>query len=84
MPASSSESRSGLVLELAEEFLDRYRVGERPALKEYIDRHPELAAEIREVFPAMAMMEHIALADETIDADQNGISTSPHLEQLGD
>jgi serine/threonine protein kinase len=84
MPASSSGSRSGLVLELAEEFLDRYRVGERPALKEYIDRHPELAAEIREVFPAMAMMEHIALADETIDADQNGISTMPHLEQLGD
>jgi eukaryotic-like serine/threonine-protein kinase len=84
MPTSESESRSGLVLELAEEFLDRYRAGERPALKDYIDRHPDLAAEIREVFPAMAMMEHIALADETIAADQNGAVTIPHLEQLGD
>ena len=84
MSTSSSESRSGLVLELAEEFLDRYRAGQRPALKEYIDRHPDLAGEIREVFPAMAMMEHIALADETIDADQPEAIAVPHLEQLGD
>ena len=63
-----------LVLELAEEFLERYRRGERPPLKEYIDRHPELADEIREVFPAMAMMEKIALADESLagDADRRG------------
>jgi eukaryotic-like serine/threonine-protein kinase len=84
MATSESQSRSGLVLELAEEFLDRYRAGERPALKEYIDRHPDLAAEIREVFPAMAMMEHIALADETIDVTGNGGVIIPHLDQLGD
>jgi hypothetical protein len=29
---SASESHSGVVLELAEEFLARYRAGERPAL----------------------------------------------------
>ena len=38
---STSGSRSGLVLELAEEFLDRYRKGQRPPLREYVDRHPE-------------------------------------------
>jgi hypothetical protein len=65
MTTSESESRSGVALELAEEFVDR--AGERP-LKEYIDRHPDLGAEIREVSPAMAMMEHIALADETIES----------------
>ena len=27
---------------LAEEFAGRYRRGERPALEEYVDRHPEL------------------------------------------
>jgi hypothetical protein len=63
---SASESQSAVVLELAEEFLERYRRGRRPSLKEYVDRHPELAAEIREVFPAMAMMENIALADESL------------------
>src|ERR1700720_441396 len=66
---SDSEARSELVLELAEEFLERYRKGERPPLREYIDRHPELAAEIREVFPAMALMENIALADEALDGE---------------
>ena len=41
---STSEPQSEIVLELAEEFLERYRRGERPPLKEYIDRHPELEA----------------------------------------
>jgi hypothetical protein len=54
LPMSDSESTSGFVLFLAEEFLDRYRKGERPRLREYIDRHPDLEAAIREVFPAMA------------------------------
>ncbi len=86
-PMDSSESRSAIVLELAEEFLDRYRQGQRPALKEYIDRHPELADEIREVFPAMAMMENIAIRDESLDGDPTGDAPRPaaaRLEQLGD
>src|SRR4051794_3008101 len=86
---SSSGSRSGLVLELAEEFLERYRKGQRPPLKEYIDRHPSLADEIREVFPAMAMMEKIALADDSLAGDPTGPGPGPvdaavKLEQLGD
>jgi hypothetical protein len=85
---SDSESRSAIVLELAEEFLDRYRKGERPPPKEYMDRHPELAAEIKEVFPAMAMMENIAVADESVEGrDQESGGTGQErrvLEQLGD
>src|SRR5436305_3052286 len=84
---SESEPRSGLVLELAEEFLERYRKGQRPPLKEYIDRHPELADEIREVFPAMAMMEKIALADESLGDDPTGAAPGPRapaIERLGD
>jgi serine/threonine protein kinase/tetratricopeptide (TPR) repeat protein len=82
-----SQSRSGVVLELAEEFLGRYRQGQRPSLKEYIDRHPGLADEIREVFPAMAMMERIALADESLAGEPTGAGPppqAPRLEQLGD
>src|SRR5258708_1822568 len=84
---STSESRSGIVLELAEEFLERYRKGQRPPLKEYIDRHPELAAEIREVFPAMAMMEKIAVADESMTGDSTSpapLRWAPPPEQMGD
>ena len=57
---------SARVLELAEEFLGRYRRGQRPSIKEYTDRYPELAAEIREVFPAVAMMEHVAPYGESL------------------
>src|SRR5262249_47331450 len=84
---SASESKSAIVLEMAEEFLDRYRRGERPALKEYLDRHPDLAAEIREVFPAMAMMENIALADESLEGEAHepqSVGLAAPLEQLGD
>src|SRR5262245_23176155 len=85
---SESESQAELVLELAEEFLERYRKGERPPLREYIDRHPELALEIKEVFPAMAMMENIAVADDSLEtrdpeAARRRQSKLP-LEQLGD
>ncbi len=48
---STSESRSAVVMELAEEFLESYRQGQRPSLKNYIDRHPELASEIRKSSP---------------------------------
>ena len=42
--------------------------GEAPSIEEYIDRHPELADRIREVFPAMAMMEDVAVADASLAA----------------
>ncbi len=88
---STSESRSALVMELAEEFLDRYRRGERPGLKEYIDRNPALSGEIREVFPAMAMMENIAINDDSLAGEMTQATagaefeaTLPLPKQLGD
>ncbi|HZW34979.1 MAG TPA: protein kinase [Isosphaeraceae bacterium] len=47
------------VEKLAESFLARFRRGERPSLSEYTDRHPELAEEIREVFPALVELEQL-------------------------
>jgi hypothetical protein len=58
MAADSSE-RLVLLNELGEEFAARYRRGERPSVQEYIDRHPELADDIRAFFPAMAEMEQV-------------------------
>ena len=45
---------------LAEEFAQRYRRGERPLLSEYAARYPEHAEAIRDLFPAVMMMEQIA------------------------
>ena len=58
MPTSDSEQYD-LLDRLAEEFADRFRRGERPALKEYTDRYPELADDIRELFPAMVKVEQV-------------------------
>jgi serine/threonine protein kinase/WD40 repeat protein len=56
---SESESAPDLISNLAHEFAERYRRGERPALSEYTAQHPELAAQIRELFPALAIMEQL-------------------------
>jgi WD40 repeat protein/serine/threonine protein kinase len=56
MSAPSSDQYE-LLDRLAEEFAERHRCGEHPALQEYIDRHPELADDIRKLFPAMALVE---------------------------
>jgi serine/threonine protein kinase/WD40 repeat protein len=42
---------------VAESFLERYRAGERPSVSEYADRYPELAAQIRDLLPALVAME---------------------------
>jgi serine/threonine protein kinase/tetratricopeptide (TPR) repeat protein/WD40 repeat protein len=56
---SSDSSRDALLERLAEEFVERHRRGERPALVEYADRYPDLAAEIRDLFPALVQIEHL-------------------------
>src|SRR5262245_34645951 len=45
---------------LAEEFVERYRRGERPALSEYTQRCPDLADEVRRLFPGLVLMEQAA------------------------
>jgi hypothetical protein len=51
--SNSGSEQYDLLDRLAEEVADRYRRGERPAFKEYTDRYPELADDIREILPAL-------------------------------
>jgi len=67
--------------QLAEEFADRFRRGERPSLKEYTDRYPELADEIRELFPALIRVGQVeAICQDRDEAD----ARTPPLSQVGD
>ncbi|NQT85991.1 serine/threonine protein kinase, partial [bacterium] len=43
--------------ELAAEFVERRRRGENPSVEEYAERYPELADEIRELFPTIGAIE---------------------------
>ncbi len=52
------------VEQLAEEFVARQRCGENPSLTEYTTKYPELAEEIRDLFPALVMIERLKPAIE--------------------
>lgn len=68
---------------LAEDFLARQRRGESPSVEQYAASHPDLAEEIRDLFPAMAAMERLkARGERTSDGSA---SLGPvKLERLGD
>jgi eukaryotic-like serine/threonine-protein kinase len=72
--------------DLADDFLERYRRGERPSLSEYTDRHPELAERIRAVFPALVAMEEIGAGkSQRAGLDVGPFGTGvPMAERLGD
>jgi serine/threonine protein kinase/WD40 repeat protein len=72
---TQSSGKYELLDQIAEEFAERFRHGERPALHEYTQRYPELAAEIRELFPAMVEIERVEPAVKA-----SGVS----LRQVGD
>jgi serine/threonine protein kinase/WD40 repeat protein len=57
-----------LVEKLAEEFVHRYRGGEHPSVSEYVRAHPEYAAEIRDLFPTLLVMEQLAPSDDSVAA----------------
>lgn len=42
---------------LASEYADKARQGQNPSIESYIERYPEMAAEIRELFPMVAALE---------------------------
>jgi len=84
MPSPTPERNP--VEKLSEEFLERHRRGERPSVEEYAARYPDLADEIRDLFPALVMMEE--LKPPTIDVtgayDGARPGTGKSLERLGD
>jgi WD40 repeat protein/serine/threonine protein kinase len=80
---TDSSSECNPIDKLAEEFVERQRRGEHPALTEYTRRYPQLAEEIRELFPALVVMEQLKPAA----ADHTGpylAETTRHPERLGD
>jgi WD40 repeat protein len=60
-PSSASDQDS--VDRLAEEFVARHRRGEHPDLAEYTRRFPQHAEAIRDLFPALALIEQVKPGD---------------------
>src|SRR5258708_38316053 len=81
--STSSSANYILLTRLADEFAARYRAGERPALQEYVDRYPQLADDIRELFPAMVEIEQVK-EDHQEAGEEAAAPVAPALQQLGD
>jgi serine/threonine protein kinase len=84
----SSNASGDLLLErLAEEFVERHRRGEHPALLEYVARHPDLAAEIRDLFPALIQVEKLKPAPGDLTGafvPTSGVAAEHVPERLGE
>ena len=80
----SSSSHLDLIEELADDFANRQRRGEKPSMQEYIARHPNLASEIRDVFPALVMMEHVAPETGDLRETETSAEPVPQLRQVGE
>jgi hypothetical protein len=78
---TSSTSEDGNPLDrLVEEFVERQRRGEHPAVSEYAAKYPELAGEIRELFPMLAVVERFKPAP----AELAGPSLAAHRGDFGE
>jgi WD40 repeat protein len=84
---ADASSEPNPVDQLAEEFLQRYRHGDRPALSEYTERYPHYAEAIRQLFPALVKMEQLKpdIGDATGPfAPAGSLAAEPKLDRLGD
>jgi serine/threonine protein kinase len=75
--------------EIAEEFVALFRAGRRPSLSAYTNRFPELADDIRELFPALVLMEKVRpepgdAAAEPAAAEPGTAELPARLRALGD
>jgi serine/threonine protein kinase/Flp pilus assembly protein TadD len=80
---SSSSGKYALLDQIAEEFAERRRHGEAPTLREYVEKYPHLAADLRDILPAMAEIEQVKVhVQESFPAEVK-VETPP-LRQVGD
>jgi hypothetical protein len=73
--------------QLADEFAARLRRGEHPSLTEYVERYPEHADDIRDLFPALALVEQAKPARQDHDTSSAAplqAARNHHPSQLGD
>src|SRR5438270_13960408 len=68
--------------QIADEFVEAFRQGQRPSVEEFARRYPEHAADIRDMLPALVLMEKAKSADDS--PGQRHPATTAPLQQLGD
>ena len=72
--------------QIADEFVEAFRQGKRPSVEEFARRYPAHADEIREMLPALVLMEKAKSADDPAGEQRPAetAAAAPPLRQLGD
>jgi serine/threonine protein kinase/WD40 repeat protein len=72
--------------QIADEFVEALRQGKRPSVEEFARRYPEHADAIREMLPALVLMEKAKSADDSLGQQRQARGSAPAapLQQLGD
>jgi eukaryotic-like serine/threonine-protein kinase len=68
---------------LASEYAEKARQGQNPSIESYVERYPELASEIRELFPMVAALEQWK-SDRENEVLRAQLPDQFKLKQLGD
>src|SRR5437773_12464765 len=71
-----------LLGQTADEFAEAFRQGQRPSVEEFARRYPEQADEIRDMLPALVLMEKAKSAGDS--PDPRHPTGAAALRQLGD
>src|SRR5260221_6872314 len=69
--------------ELAEQFLECYRRGERPEVADFTRQYPERSEEIHDLFAALVLMEEAATRESASDGTPLDKASGPPVERLG-
>ena len=70
--------------QIADEFVEAFRQGKRPSVEEFARRYPSHAEDIREILPALVMMEKAKAPDDTSGQRRQATVAAPPLRHLGD
>ena len=76
-----------LIGPIIESFLEQFRKGERPALKDLIARYPDLADELQEIIPALVNLEQLGGGTASFSGKPSAatrLNEADHPERLGD
>jgi serine/threonine protein kinase/formylglycine-generating enzyme required for sulfatase activity len=70
--------------QIADEFVEAFRQGKRPSVEEFARRYPAHADELRDMLPALAIMEWAKSEDDSSEPRPSIRGSAAPLQQLGD
>jgi serine/threonine protein kinase/WD40 repeat protein/tetratricopeptide (TPR) repeat protein len=84
--SSNDHSSADPFGQIADEFVEAFRQGKQPSVEEFARRYPAHADEIREMLPALVLMEKAKAEDDATGPVRHASATSaaPRIQQLGD